>query len=143
VSDDATVIDTISQFTSSGERSLFATIPGPAVQAASPSFRRPYRHRFHFPLHQFDAPAYDAANIVLNAIYQAAVHGKLRGSLFRMRAAVLPYVAHTRWHGALGLTSFDRNGDTRNRIVSMYAVRHGAWIYAGKAPAVRGVSPAG
>jgi branched-chain amino acid transport system substrate-binding protein len=138
---DSIVVDSISAFTSSGERNLFGTIPGADIQVTSPSFRRAYTRRFRVQLHQFDASAYDAAGIALNVIYRAAAHGELRGSLFRRRAAVLPYVAHVRWHGALGLTSFDRNGDTRNRIVSVYAVRNGAWVYVGKAPKVLGVSP--
>jgi hypothetical protein len=56
---------------------------------------------------------------------------------------VLPYVAHVRWHGATGITSFDRNGDTTNRIVSVYAVRRGEWQFVGDAPGVRGVRPTG
>jgi hypothetical protein len=78
--------------------------------------------------------------------YGAGVAGAmaaLRGSLHQRRAALLPYVAHARWHGATGITSFDSNGDTRNRIVSMYAVRRRNWQYVGIAPHVTGVSPAG
>ena len=60
-----------------------------------------------------------------------------------MRVAILPYVAHVRWHGATGITSFDRNGDTRHRVISMYGTRNGKWVFVGVAPKVTGVSPTG
>jgi hypothetical protein len=71
------------------------------IARLSPSIRR-----FHAAVQFYDAPAFDAANIELNAIYQAAVHGEMRGSLEKMRAAILPYVARVCWHGATGMTSF-------------------------------------
>lgn len=111
--------------------------------ATSKSFRLAYRRRFHTPLQIYDAFAYDAANINLYAIYMAATHGTFRGTLFQKRASVLPYVAHVRWHGVTGITSFDRNGDTRHPIISMYAVRSGKWVFVGVAPKVTGVSPTG
>jgi hypothetical protein len=89
------------------------------------------------------AGGHEAANIVLNAIYAAATHGKLHGSLFQMRRALLPYVARVRWHGASGLTTFDRNGDTTNRIVSVYTIRKHRLAYWGSAPKVPGVRPTG
>jgi len=106
------------------------------------SFRRAYRRRFHVPLQIYDGFAYDAANIALNGIYQAAIHGRLHGTLFQRRAAILSYVAHVRWHGATGVTTFDRNGDTTHPILNMYEVRHRNWVFIGLAPRVTGVSPA-
>jgi branched-chain amino acid transport system substrate-binding protein len=121
----------------------YASNPGLDPAGASRAFRNAYRRRFHVPLQFYDALAYDAANIALNAIYQASKAGTFRGKLFQRRAAILPYVAHVRWHGAAGVTTFDRNGDTTNRIVSVYAVRHGRWRYWGTAPKVSDVKPAG
>jgi ABC-type branched-subunit amino acid transport system substrate-binding protein len=110
---------------------------------ASSAFRRAYRRRFHVPLQFYDALAFDAANIALNAVYQAAKHGMGGHTLFQRRAAVLPYVAHVRWYGAAGATTFDRNGDTNNRIVSMYRVWNGTLRFVGVAPRVVGVSTTG
>jgi branched-chain amino acid transport system substrate-binding protein len=126
-----------------GAANSYASNVGLDPAGAPGAFRSAYRRRFHVPLQYFDALAYDAANIALNAMYQASTHGKLRGSLFRRRAAILPYVAHVRWHGAAGITTFDRNGDTRRRLVNMYAVRNGTWRLIGVAPPVHGVSPTG
>jgi branched-chain amino acid transport system substrate-binding protein len=111
--------------------------------AAPKSFRQAYQRRFHVPLQLLEPLAYDAANVALHATYLAATHGAMRGGLFQMRASVLPYVARVHWHGATGITSFDRNGDTRNQILSIYAVRGGGWVFAGLSPKVRGVSPSG
>jgi branched-chain amino acid transport system substrate-binding protein len=133
----------------SGAVNIFSSRAGPDLAAVGRSFRQEYAHRFHVALQEFDALAYDGANIALDAMYAAATQGKLHGSLFQLRQSILPYVANVHWHGATGVTSFDRNGDTQNRIVSMYAIRQGKsdktphWIYVGKAPTVIGVSPAG
>lgn len=119
----------------------YASNVGLNPMGASKSFRDAYRRRFHVPLQYYDALSYDAANIALHAIYQASGAGKLHGSLYQMRAAVLPYAARVNWHGASGITSFDRNGDTRNLAISMYGVSAGKWRFLGKAPNVTGVRP--
>lgn len=126
-----------------GAVNSYASNVGLDPAGASKTFRSAYRRRFHTPLQFYDALAYDAANIALYAIYQAGTHGKLHGSPFQMRAALLPYVAQVRWHGASGITSFDRNGDTRNPVISMYAVRSGKWAFLDVAPRVTGVNPTG
>jgi branched-chain amino acid transport system substrate-binding protein len=126
-----------------GAVNSYGSNEGLDLAGASQAFRNAYHRRFHAHLQFYDALAYDAANIALNAIYQASRRGKLHGRLFQMRAAILSYVAHVRWHGAAGVTTFDQNGDTRNRVVSMYAVQKGKWRFEGKAPKVKGVSPTG
>jgi branched-chain amino acid transport system substrate-binding protein len=136
---DAIAINLFVDAAGRGAVNLFATNPNADIAAAAPSFRRAYVRRFHIPVAPYDAPSYDAANILLHAIYQAATHGSFSGALHRMHTAVLSYVAHVRWHGAIGLTSFDQNGDTRNRIVSVYGVRNRNWVYVGIAPQTPGV----
>jgi branched-chain amino acid transport system substrate-binding protein len=126
-----------------GAVNSYASETGFDIVATSKSFRQAYQRRFHTLLQLYDAPAYDAANINLYAIYMAATHGTFRGSLFQMRTSILPYVAHVRWHGATGVTSFDKNGDNRHRVISVYKTRNGKWVFAGAAPQVTGVSPAG
>jgi ABC-type branched-subunit amino acid transport system substrate-binding protein len=118
---------------------VFTSAVGLAPAGAAKPFRLAYMRRFHTPPVEYTAGSYDAANIELNAIYSAATHGALQGSLTHRRAAVLPYVAHVHWRGALGNTSFDDDGDTRNPLVSLYTVRHRAWAFAGVAPRLKGV----
>jgi branched-chain amino acid transport system substrate-binding protein len=122
---------------------VYATDTEFDASAIPRSFRRAYQGNFHVALQVYDAGAYDAANMELNAIYQAATRGALRGDRLQMRASILPYVAGVHWHGVTGTTSFDRNGDTRNLVISMYAVRDGMWRFVGKAPTVKGVGPTG
>lgn len=111
----------------------FATFVGPDVSASSAAFRRAYKQMFpSFVIGPYDAASYDAANIELQAIMKAHMAGRLtKGGMFQRRASVLPYVAQVRWHGALGLTTFDRNGDTTNRIISIFQVKNGNWAYLG------------
>jgi branched-chain amino acid transport system substrate-binding protein len=103
-------------------------------------FRRAYSARFHTELTPFSAYAYDAASVALGAMYAAVTHHELHGSMFGKRAAVVARVARTCYRGATGITAFDANGDTRNRVVSIYTARESSWQFAttvrvGAAPA--------
>jgi|SRR5579884_797224 len=127
---------------------LYGTIPGIDPSAVALPFRRAFQRHFHRPLQEYDAEAYDAeaydaANIELHALYQALLAGKAYGPVRSIRRALLPYIAHTHWRGATGVTTFDRNGDTTNRLVSVYGIRGNQWAYSGLAPRVTGVPSAG
>ena len=43
-----------------------------------------------------------------------------------MRAAI---AATKDFKGVIGTTSFDENGDTTNRWISIYEVKNGAWTF--------------
>jgi branched-chain amino acid transport system substrate-binding protein len=143
VGGDAIIDDASLREVGKGVVNVFGSLPGMDVSATAKSFRQAYRRRFHASPATYDAAAYDAANIILHAIHIAGTHGLLHGSTRQMRSALLPYIAGIRWQGAAGTASFDHNGDTRNRIISMYTVRHEHWVFAGLAPPVRGVNPTG
>lgn len=105
-------------------------------------FRRAYSARFHTELPPYGAYAYDAASVALEAMYGAVTHHELHGSMFGRRAAVVARVARTCYRGATGITAFDANGDTRNRVVSIYTARSSSWrfdtsVRVGAAPACR------
>lgn len=123
------------------DANIYSGAPGLYSRGAASAFRSAYRRRFHVPLQYYDALSYDAADIALNAIYQASLAGTLRGTRFQRRQAILPYAAHMRWHGATGITTFDRNGDTRHLTVSLFKAHQGSWLFIGRAPEVAGVSP--
>jgi branched-chain amino acid transport system substrate-binding protein len=123
----------------SAARNIFASAAGLDPAGEAKSFRLAYTRRFHTSPVVYTAGSYDAANIELHSIFLASTRGDLRGSLTRKRAAILPYVAHVHWRGALGETSFDADGDTRNPLVSLYTVRHRAWVFIGVAPRLKGV----
>ena len=135
-------------FSGPGAANDYATSVGPDIQAAGKAFQKAYKKAFPSYLAgggfgPYDALSYDAANVILNAIYDAQKAGKLKGSIYNQRKAVVSYVAKTHYNGATGKGSFDKNGDTTNRIVSVYKVQGGSWTYVGRAPNATGISPTG
>ncbi len=66
----------------------------------------------------YAAYGYEAAKVVLTAMERAAKKGSLS------RAAVLAEIAATKdFSGALGTWSFDENGDTTNKVMSVNTVK--------------------
>jgi ABC-type branched-subunit amino acid transport system substrate-binding protein/DNA-binding beta-propeller fold protein YncE/DNA-binding XRE family transcriptional regulator len=110
--------------------SIFVTWPGPDPRNSSASFRRAYQALYHTAPGPFDASAYDAANIALQAVVSAARSGQLRGDLSSNRLALLGQVGHARYTGAIGPIAFDENGDTTHPIVTVYRLHNGNWEYA-------------
>lgn len=112
----------------------WATSVGPPPTSASTLFRTLYRRYlpsfYRNPgIQAYDAPAYDAARIVLTAIYEAAVRHQLHGSLIHMRTVIVHNVRFINYYGAIGHTRFDSNGDTTNRILSVYRANVGAGTF--------------
>jgi branched-chain amino acid transport system substrate-binding protein len=67
----------------------------------------------------YSASAYDAANIIIQAVENAGAE----------RAAVRAYVANLKdFKGVLGTYGFDQNGDTTNKIISLWTVQGNDWI---------------
>jgi ABC-type branched-subunit amino acid transport system substrate-binding protein/DNA-binding beta-propeller fold protein YncE/transcriptional regulator with XRE-family HTH domain len=116
---------------------ILATWPGPDAQHTSASFRRAYEALYHTPPGAYDASAYDAANIALQAVFRAARSGQLRGDLSSNRLALLGQVGRVRYVGATGAIAFDRNGDTTHPIVTIYRLHDGNWEYAATAPTLQ------
>jgi branched-chain amino acid transport system substrate-binding protein len=107
--------------------------------AAVPAAFKTKEHKYFpgFAAGPYDALAYDASNIALNAIYQAKKAGKLKGSPTARRAAILPYISDVHWKGTIGTITFDHNGDTSLRILTAWGWKGSAWslkkVYRGKA----------
>ncbi|GAC1328874.1 MAG: branched-chain amino acid ABC transporter substrate-binding protein [Candidatus Dormibacteria bacterium] len=72
----------------------------------------------------YTANAYDATNIILQAIGVAI---KANGGKKPDREAVRKAIAEIDYNGAIGHTTFDKNGDTSNKIISFYQVTSGKW----------------
>ena len=115
---------------------IYGTIPGanaPVLPTAQ-QFVTDFKTRFGIQLTAdfgtqlatkggyFYAPfAYDAANIIIAAMKQAQAPD---------RESVRQQIAATKnYPGVLGATSFDENGDTTVRWVSIYEVVNGAWTW--------------
>ncbi|MGH2447428.1 MAG: branched-chain amino acid ABC transporter substrate-binding protein [Chloroflexota bacterium] len=124
----------------------YASSVGPDVAKTSKGFRKLYKtvipHFFGNPGPQsYDAPSYDASMIVLTAVYNAAKHHQLKGSIRNMRRTVVHGVRYIHFSGATGKTSFDNNGDTTNRIISIYKVQGKNWVFRTQV-APKGFKPA-
>lgn len=95
------------------------------------------------PIAGYDIESYDAANIIINAYAKAVKAGTIKvgqPASSAVRAAVAKMVGQTKgFQGASGVTSFDANGDTTNRVFSIYKVSgsgsSAAWSYVGAASA--------
>lgn len=84
----------------------------------------------------YSANAFDATNILLTAIKTAIDGGATPakdasdtdvGKAFRQ--AVIDQIAKTDYNGVIGHTTFDSNGDTTNRWISVYQLSSSDWTF--------------
>jgi branched-chain amino acid transport system substrate-binding protein len=86
----------------------------PGAQA----FVTAYRARFNSDPGAYSANAYVAAKILIDAVRAAGPD----------RAKVRAWVANLKnYKSIIGTFSFDRNGDTTDRVISIYEVKNGKW----------------
>jgi branched-chain amino acid transport system substrate-binding protein len=74
----------------------------------------------------YTANAYDAANIIIEAIRSSI---KANNGNKPDREAVRKAIAASDYNGAIGHTTFDKNGDTSNKIISFYQVTGLKWVF--------------
>lgn len=72
---------------------------------------------------------YDAMNILIQAIKAALTSngGQPLSDTTKFRDAVVSALRNTAWDGALGHTTFDKNGDTTNTGFTLYKVASADW----------------
>lgn len=102
---------------------VYCTFNGVDVSALSGAkdFLRKYQARFGSQLGPYTAYAYDAANIIIDAIRRAAKKG---------RQEVLASVRSTKdFPGIVGVTNFDEKGDSTIGIISVYRVKDKTFEY--------------
>ncbi len=76
----------------------------------------------------YDAYAYDATNVIINAIVEVAkAQGAAAVTTPEGRDAIIAAVAATNTEGVTGAIAFDANGDTTNKAISLYVVEGGKW----------------
>jgi len=77
----------------------------------------------------YDTYAYDAAFVILEAIkIVAADLGADQLTSDAGKAAIIEAVAATDLEGITGAISFDENGDTTNKAITLYVVKDGEWV---------------
>ncbi|HEY5473053.1 MAG TPA: branched-chain amino acid ABC transporter substrate-binding protein [Candidatus Limnocylindrales bacterium] len=76
----------------------------------------------------YDAYAYDATNVIINATLAAAKSGGAAALTTPAgRTAIIKNVADTKATGITGDISFDAKGDTNNKAITLYVVQGGKW----------------
>ena len=76
----------------------------------------------------YDTYAYDAAYVILEAVKVVAADlGADALTTPDGKAAITEAVAMTNIEGITGAVSFDENGDTTNKAITLYVVEGGAW----------------
>src|SRR5262249_49626186 len=84
----------------------------------------------------YSANAYDATKIMIKSV-KAAIDGGASNAkdssdsagAQTFRQAVIDQIAKTNYQGVIGSTTFDANGDTSNKWISVYQVGSGNWTF--------------
>jgi branched-chain amino acid transport system substrate-binding protein len=81
------------------------------------------------PSNAWSAAAYDAANILIQAIKTSLLHGvhtpassSDAAGAVTFRAAVIAAIQHMQYDGITGHQSFDANGDTNLKLITIYTL---------------------
>ncbi len=76
----------------------------------------------------YDAYAYDAAKIIIDSVLKVAeAQGADKVTSPAGRDAIIAAVAAFNGEGVTGKISFDKNGDTTNKAITVYRAEGGAW----------------
>jgi len=108
---------------------VYATVA--SINAASvPSaqaFLKEYQATFHQIVGSYSAPGYVSAMVIIQA---AAAAVKANGGKLPTREQVLQQIRSTpRFNSIIGPFSFDADGDTTNKVISIYEARDDSWVF--------------
>jgi len=106
--------------------------------ASAATFKADFAKKFTDPAAYgaYSANSFDATNIIIKAIKAAIDAGAVNpkdssdsdgAKLFRQ--AVIDQIAKTSYDGVTGKTTFDANGDTTNRVISIYKLGDKDWEF--------------
>jgi branched-chain amino acid transport system substrate-binding protein len=106
------------------------------------TFVSQYKAAFTDPINVYSAASYDCANIIIQAIKTALANGAKAptsssdsATAVTFRTAVIAAVQGIAYNGVTGHQSFDSNGDTLLKIISIYKLglntsNQADWLYA-------------
>ncbi|MCA1683392.1 MAG: branched-chain amino acid ABC transporter substrate-binding protein [Actinobacteria bacterium] len=105
--------------------------PDPTKLDSAKQFVSDYRAKFGADPGAYSANAYDAMNILIQAVKKAIDDngGKIPADPKALRESVRKNVAATAYDGAIGHTSFDQNGDTSNILITLDKGAGGKWVF--------------
>jgi branched-chain amino acid transport system substrate-binding protein len=106
--------------------------PDVSKVASSQQFNTDYKQRWSqdaYALSPYTPYGYDAMNILIQAIKAVIVGngGQPPSDSQKFRDDVVTQLHQVNYTGAVGTTSFDKNGDTTNTGFTLYQVNGGAW----------------
>ena len=102
----------------------FGGLPESELSSKGQQFVQEYESRYDDEVQPYTAYAYEAANVMLDAIERASKEGEVT------REAVLKEVFATEdYNGVLGTWSFDQDGDTTLTELSVQRVENGEFEY--------------
>ncbi len=102
-----------------GSYGTVASVNAEKIPAAK-SFLTAYKAKHHEDPGAYSANAYVAAKIIIDAVKAVGPD----------RAKVRAYVAKLKgYKSIIGTFSFDANGDTTNKVISVYVVKGGKWVW--------------
>ncbi len=81
------------------------------------------------PMAAYDAYSYDAAKVIINAIVQVATDmGADKVVTPEGKKAIIAATQGISFESVTGTVSFDENGDTNNKAITVYKVVGGVWV---------------
>jgi len=106
--------------------------PDPTKLDTAKQFVSDYKAKYNADPGAYSANAYDAMNILIQAVKKAIEDngGKLPADPKGLRETVRINVAATSYDGAIGHTSFDKNGDTSNILLTLDKGQGGKWVFS-------------
>ncbi|HEV2359746.1 MAG TPA: branched-chain amino acid ABC transporter substrate-binding protein [bacterium] len=106
--------------TAEGSYGTVAAIDATKIASAK-AFLAAYKAKFNDDPGAYSASAYVAAKVIIDAVKAGGPD----------RAKVLAHVRALKgYKSILGTFGFDANGDTTNRVISVYVVKNGKWVWA-------------
>ncbi len=113
-----------------------------STNPSAATFVTQFKAAFTDPINVYSAAAYDCANIIIQAIKTALANGAKAptsssdtAGAVTFRTAVIAAIQATAYDGVTGHQSFDSNGDTQLKVISIYKLglntsQKPDWIYA-------------
>lgn len=102
---------------SEGDMATMIGLP-PEKQPKASEFIKKYKERFpKQDIQPYDSYTYDTTNIIISAIRDVGPD----------RKKIINYIRNIKYDGVIGITEFDRKGDTKNKKITFYQVKDGKW----------------
>jgi branched-chain amino acid transport system substrate-binding protein len=103
----------------------FGGLPESELSEEGQQFVKTYEQKYDDPIQPYTAYAYEAANVMLDAIERASEEA---GGVPDREAVVQQIFATENYHGVLGTWSFDEDGDTTLTELSVQHVENGEFV---------------